>query len=85
MFPALVANTRIDLGIIWAIVAVLLVWFALYRTSWGLKLRLVGHNARFAEYAGIRPAIMVSAMTVSGMLGELLGSMFVPGPDLRQA
>lgn len=80
VFPALVANTRIDLGIIWAVIAVLLVWFALYRTSWGLKLRLVGHNARFAEYAGIRPtAIMVSAMTVSGMLGGLLGSMFVQG------
>ena len=54
VFPALVANTRIDLGLIFALVAVLAVWFALYRTSWGLKLRLVGHNARFAEYAGIK-------------------------------
>jgi ABC-type uncharacterized transport system permease subunit len=80
VYPALIANTRIDLGLIWALVAVVLVWFALYRTSWGLKLRLVGHNARFAEYAGIRPTtIMVSAMTVSGMLGGLLGSMFVQG------
>lgn len=80
VFPALVANTRIDLGLILAIVAVLAVWFALYRTSWGLKLRLVGHNARFAEYAGIKATfIMVSAMTVSGALGGLLGSMFVQG------
>jgi simple sugar transport system permease protein len=80
VFPAMIANTRIDLGLILAIVAVLVVWFALYRTSWGLKLRLVGHNARFAQYAGIKPtAIMVSAMTVSGMLGGLLGSMFVQG------
>ena len=45
VFPALIANTRIDLGLIFAIVAVVVVWFALYRTSWGLKLRLVGHNA----------------------------------------
>jgi simple sugar transport system permease protein len=80
VFPAMIANTRIDLGLILAIVAVLATWFALYRTSWGLKLRLVGHNPRFAEYAGIRSrAIMVSAMTVSGMLGGLLGSMFVQG------
>ena len=56
------------------------VWFALYRTSWGLKLRLVGHNARFAEYSGIKSTfIMVSAMTASGALGGLLGSMFVQG------
>lgn len=80
VYPALVPNTRIDLGVIFAVVAVIAVWFALYRTAWGLKLRLVGHNARFAAYAGIRSSfIMVSAMTASGALGGLLGSMFVQG------
>jgi simple sugar transport system permease protein len=72
--------TRLDYGIVLALVAVLVVWFALYRTSWGLKLRLVGHNARFAEYSGIKATfIMVSAMTASGALGGMLGSMFVQG------
>ena len=85
LYPVLVANTRIDLGLIFAIVSVLSVWFALYRTSWGLKLRLVGHNARFAEYAGIKANfIMVSAMTVAGALGGLLGSMFVQGQAFGQ-
>jgi len=85
LYPVLVANTRIDLGLIFAIVSVLTVWFALYRTSWGLKLRLVGHNARFAEYAGIKANfIMVSAMTVAGALGGLLGSMFVQGQAFGQ-
>ena len=80
IFPALIAHTRIDLGLILAVVAVLVVWFALYRTSWGLKLRLVGHNSRFAEYAGIRATfIMVSAMTAAGSLGGLIGAMFVQG------
>lgn len=80
VYPALVKSTRIDLGLIFAVVAVVAVWFALYRTSWGLKLRLVGHNARFAAYSGIKATfIMVSAMTVSGALGGLLGSMFVQG------
>ncbi len=55
------------LGIVIALVATFAVWFLLYRTSWGLKLRLVGHNPKFAEYAGIRSSfIMVSAMTVKG-------------------
>jgi len=85
VFPALVANTRIDVGTIFAIAAVLIVWFALYRTSWGLKLRLVGHNARFAEYAGIKSSfIMVSAMTAAGALGGLLGSMFVQGQSFMK-
>ena len=80
VFPALIEKTRIDAGLIIAILCVFAVWFALYRTSWGLKLRLVGHNARFAEYAGIRATfIMVSAMTAAGALGGLLGAMFVLG------
>lgn len=79
-FPALVDKTRIDLGLLLAAIAVLVVWFLLYRTAWGVKLRLVGHNPRFAEYAGIRANfIMVSAMTVSGALAGLLGAMFVQG------
>ena len=69
-----------NLALFVALFAVFLVWFLLYRTSWGLKLRLVGHNPRFAEYSGIKSStIMVSAMTASGMLGGLLGSIFVQG------
>jgi simple sugar transport system permease protein len=79
-FPVFVPNTRIDLSIVIAIVCVALVWFVLYRTSWGMKLRLVGHNEHFARHAGINATfIMVSAMTVSGALGGLLGSMLVQG------
>lgn len=79
-FPALIHNTRIDLGLIIAVLAVIAVWFALYRTSWGVKLRLVGHNSRFAAYAGIKANfIMVSAMTASGAIAGLLGAMIVQG------
>jgi len=80
IFPAIVPGTRFDLGIVIALVAVVIVWFLLYRTAWGLKLRLVGHNPKFAEYSGIRAnAIMVSAMTASGAIGGLLGAVFVAG------
>ena len=80
VFPAIVPGTRFDLGIVIALLATFVVWFVLYRTAWGLKLRLVGHNPGFAEYAGI-PAgfIMVSAMTVAGAVGGLLGAVFVQG------
>lgn len=80
IFPAILPGTRFDLGIVIAVVATFAVWFLLYRTNWGLKLRLVGHNPKFAEYAGIRAKfIMVSAMTVAGAIGGLLGSVFVQG------
>lgn len=80
IYPAFLPRTRIDLGLVFALVAVLVVWFLLYRTAWGLKLRLTGQNARFAAYAGIRSNfIMVSAMTVAGAIGGLLGAVFVQG------
>jgi simple sugar transport system permease protein len=80
VFPAIIPGTRFDLGIIIALFATFVVWFLLYRTAWGLKLRLVGHNASFAEYAGIPSGfIMVSAMTAAGAIGGLLGAVFVQG------
>ncbi|ARO14182.1 simple sugar transport system permease protein [Ketogulonicigenium robustum] len=80
VFPALVANTRLDLGIVVALVMTVVVWFILYRTRWGLKLRLVGDNPTFAEYAGIRAnAVMIAAMTAAGAVGGLLGAVFVQG------
>ncbi len=85
VFPAIVPGTRFDLGIVIAILTTVIVWFLLYRTTWGLRLRLVGANDRFAEYAGIRSnAVMVSAMTVSGAIGGLLGAVFVQGRAFGQ-
>ena len=85
ILPAIVPGTRFDLGIVIALAATFVVWFLLYRTAWGLKLRLVGDNARFAEYAGIRANfVMISAMTVSGAFGGLLGAVFVQGRAFGQ-
>lgn len=84
-YPPFIPGTRFDLGILFALIAVAVVWFLIYRTRWGLKLRLVGDNARFAEYAGIRSsAVMISAMTVSGAIGGLLGSVFVQGQAFKR-
>jgi general nucleoside transport system permease protein len=79
-FPALVGNTRIDIGIFLAVASVALSWFVIYRTTFGLKLRVTGANPKFAEYSGIKAnAIMMSAMAVSGGIGGLLGAVFVQG------
>lgn len=85
IYPAFVTNTRIDLGLVIAAVLVFVVWFALYRTRWGLKLRLVGLNPQFAEYGGIRSdAILVGAMAAAGAIGGLLGAVFVQGRSFGQ-
>jgi simple sugar transport system permease protein len=72
--------SRANIGIFIAIAALALVWFILTRTTWGYRIRQVGQNPSFAEYAGIRPkATMIWGMIMSGALGGLAGSIEVMG------
>lgn len=80
VYPTLIPRTRIDLGILIAIIAVIATWFYLYRAKPGFELRMVGFNARFAEYAGTNvPSTIVRAMALSGLIGGILGAVFVQG------
>lgn len=67
-------------GIIIAVVAVVVVWWLLYRTTLGFEIRTAGINPDAARYAGMRPGrIIPLTMAMSGALagmagaGELLG------------
>lgn len=72
--------SRANIGLFIAIGAFLLVWFILTRTTWGYRIRQVGQNPVFAEYAGIRAkATMIWGMIMSGALGGLAGSIEVMG------
>ena len=78
--PVVVGGTRIHSGIILGIVLCILVWFFLYRTSLGTRLRITGDNPVFAKYAGLKvgglmAASQIIAGAVAGMGGgaELLG------------
>lgn len=80
VYPALVANTRIDLGLIFALIGTVATWFLLYRTRIGFDLRLVGHNPRFAAHAGIDvKRVIAGSMAIAGLLGGALGAVLVQG------
>jgi general nucleoside transport system permease protein len=68
------------IGILIAVVAVVVVWWLLYRTTLGFEIRTAGANPDAARYAGMRPRrLIMLTMTFSGGLagmagaGELLG------------
>jgi simple sugar transport system permease protein len=68
------------LGLVFAILAALIVWFILYRSLWGYEIRLIGDNPRAAEYAGIsltRNTVLV--MMLSGALAGLAGMSEISG------
>jgi len=53
----------------------LLVWWALYRTRWGLWLRTVGESRRVAYATGLSPQwIQYQALAIGGMLGGIGGA-----------
>jgi simple sugar transport system permease protein len=68
------------LGIVIALACVAIIWWLLYRTTWGFEIRSVGANPDASRYAGMRPrAITVYTMTLSGVLAGLAGACVLLG------
>lgn len=60
---------------VFGIITVLVLWFVLFRTVWGLRLRSVGRFPAAAESAGINATKMkYQVMLISGLLGGLAGA-----------
>lgn len=71
---------NIPLGFIFAVIAAIIVWWLLYRTTLGYEIRTVGLNASAAQYAGIRVARMVIlTMMISGFLAGFGGAVETQG------
>lgn len=68
------------LGLVFGIIAAIILWFIVYSSRWGYEIRLIGDNPRAAKYAGIsitRNTIWV--MMLSGALAGLGGMSEVTG------
>jgi simple sugar transport system permease protein len=63
------------IGILIAVVAVVAIWWILYRTTLGFEIRTAGANPEAARYAGMRPRrIIILTMAIAGGLGGLAGA-----------
>jgi simple sugar transport system permease protein len=80
MLPKLVARSRLHLGFIIAIVAVVVLWFLRSRTGFGLKMRAVGLGKPAARFAGVNVerTVLISAL-VSGGIAGIAGVVEVAG------
>ncbi len=76
-------GTRLHLGLLVAILAAILVWWLLSRSTAGFSLRAVGANPDAARTAGIGVGrAYVLAMVIAGALAGLAGAQQVLGTDL---
>ncbi|WP_141603453.1 ABC transporter permease [Terrilactibacillus laevilacticus] len=72
----LTQGSRLHWGIIVALLAALIVWFLLWRTTKGYELRAVGYNPHASRYAGMNVKNnIVLSMVISGALAGVAGSM----------
>jgi simple sugar transport system permease protein len=77
-------GSSLNLGVIIALVAAVVVWYALIRSGWGFALRVVGGNQVAARRAGLPVStLMVSSMAAGGALAGLGGMLYLAGTQLQ--
>jgi ABC-type uncharacterized transport system permease subunit len=77
-------DTRLHLGLLFAIVVVVLYAFTIRYTRWGYELRLIGANPEAARNAGIHISRhIIIVMVISGGLAGLAGMSEVSGVTHR--
>lgn len=77
---------RFHLGFFIALGVAYLVYYFLFKTTWGFNLRTVGANPAAAKYAGINIVVStIAAMSLSGALAGLAGANEVLGVNYSLA
>ena len=73
-------STTISSGVLVGLVAIVFVHLVMTRTAFGLKLRIVGANARAAVHAGLPvPRLTVAVFAISAALAGLAGGVEILG------
>jgi simple sugar transport system permease protein len=74
------SGITLHLGVVFALIATVIVWWILTRSRWGYEIKLIGDNPHAARYAGINIARnIVLVMMVSGALAGLAGMSEITG------
>lgn len=73
-------NSRLHYGFIVAILAVLVFWFIIEKTTFGYELKSVGYNPFASRYAGMKVERNAAlSMTIAGAFSGLAGAIIVAG------
>jgi simple sugar transport system permease protein len=82
--PELIEGSQLHAGLLIALAAVAAVWVLMRHSRFGFQLMAVGENRTAAAHGGIRVGmVVIAALTVSGALCGLAGSIEVAGTFYR--
>jgi len=77
---SLTSGSRLNWGFVPAILAVILFWFIIEKTTFGYSLRAVGFNKDAARYAGMKvDRNIVLSMVIAGAFAGLAGAIITTG------
>lgn len=81
LFPNLIENTRANISVLFALVAVFLGWIFMSRSFTGFQLKVTGLSEGAARYAGfsVRRAVWIG-MLASGAMAGIAGVGEIAGP-----
>lgn len=80
MLTVLFTNTKLHAGFIIAAILAILLYFFLFKTTYGYEIRAVGYNRTAARTAGISDKkTMISTMLLSGAIAGLGGAIEIMG------
>lgn len=78
-YPAF-SGITLHLGVVFGLVAAILIWLIISRSRWGYEINLIGDNPKAARYAGINiTRNIVLVMMLSGALAGLAGMSEITG------
>ncbi|WP_424932627.1 ABC transporter permease [Amaricoccus macauensis] len=79
--PVLIENSRVHVGVLVALLAVVIAQVLLTRHLFGFNVRLLGEAPRAAAFAGVSaPRLTIVCLALSGSLAGLAGIFEVAGP-----
>ena len=74
------SGITLHFGVVFGLVAAVIIWFILRHSRWGYEITLIGDNPKAAKYAGVNiTRNMILVMMVSGALAGLAGMSEVSG------
>lgn len=73
-------GSSVNIGLLLAVIAVIIIWWILEKTTFGYELKSVGFNIHASKYAGMKVnRNMVLSMMISGALAGLAGATLYLG------
>jgi simple sugar transport system permease protein len=80
VFFKIIPKSRLHFGFIVAILVLVIIWFVINRTSFGLKMRAIGLSKEGARFAGIKvDRTLLKVALISGAIAGLAGASEVAG------